>query len=406
MREFIFILFVFSGLFKSLFLFHGINVPVDFTLITSVLLLLDTVVLGIVNYKHIPAKIIYASFFLFVFFIWMIFTLLYSPSPSYKYEKTFRFILNVIAFLYPLWLGRRFNIKYFLQLFVFFSLGFSIWYLYVYAMSSTYERESVQFMIYASFYLASSFVSATSFLLLLTTSLPIINKHWLKIIVIILLLALMVMTRGRGPLLFALLLILLWWIKKKVKIPTISLVFSKEKLKQTILALSSVMIVGGIIVWRYASLITSLLLTTISRFFVLFTSSEDETIGIMGKSVATRIEQIYYVVDMFFKDILHALGGYGIGSFGFLFRNGIDGRYYPHNIFLEILFEMGLVGLLLFIIFIITIYWFGKAKYITNIVLLFLLLNVMKSSSIIDIRMSFSIFALFLLQGVDFKQEK
>ena len=37
------------------------------------------------------------------------------------------------------------------------------------------------------------------------------------------------------------------------------------------------------------------------------------------------------------------LFGHGIGSFGYLL-NGTDSRGYPHNIFLEILYEFGFIG--------------------------------------------------------------
>jgi oligosaccharide repeat unit polymerase len=51
------------------------------------------------------------------------------------------------------------------------------------------------------------------------------------------------------------------------------------------------------------------------------------------------------------SNFLNLLFGNGIGDFGYLL-SGIDERGYPHNIFLEILYELGLIPLILFAILI------------------------------------------------------
>jgi len=51
---------------------------------------------------------------------------------------------------------------------------------------------------------------------------------------------------------------------------------------------------------------------------------------------------------LFHADFIQLLLGHGLGDFGF-FSLGRDTRMYPHNIFIEILFETGMVGLILFL---------------------------------------------------------
>ena len=69
-----------------------------------------------------------------------------------------------------------------------------------------------------------------------------------------------------------------------------------------------------------------------------------------SNSVSARMDLIYFTFESISnKNILTMLFGGGIGDFGFASLNGIDDRYYPHNIFLEILYEIGLVGFCLFV---------------------------------------------------------
>lgn len=82
--------------------------------------------------------------------------------------------------------------------------------------------------------------------------------------------------------------------------------------------------------------------TVIRRIGILFT----ETSG--GTSAEGRIER-YQIAYEVWKN--NPILGTGIGSFPIHYK-GIDIVDYPHNIFLELLSEMGLVGLLLFTILI------------------------------------------------------
>lgn len=66
-------------------------------------------------------------------------------------------------------------------------------------------------------------------------------------------------------------------------------------------------------------------------------------------SYSTRENQFSFALDSFVNgNLFQQLFGYGIGNFGIAYF-GIDERYYPHNIFLEILYENGLISLFLFL---------------------------------------------------------
>jgi O-antigen ligase len=68
--------------------------------------------------------------------------------------------------------------------------------------------------------------------------------------------------------------------------------------------------------------------------------------------------------------------------------SGVDGRGYPHNIILEIWFELGLIGLFLFLLFAMSsfIYKISKESKTSWIIFLYIILNLLKSNSLVDIR--------------------
>ncbi len=84
--------------------------------------------------------------------------------------------------------------------------------------------------------------------------------------------------------------------------------------------------------------ISPLSTTTLQRFLVIY---EDPS---HGYSVAVRLE---YYKDAFHYWLASPIWGHGIGSWPIL-EGEEDTRKYPHNIFLEIAVELGLIGVCLF----------------------------------------------------------
>lgn len=123
----------------------------------------------------------------------------------------------------------------------------------------------------------------------------------------------------------------------------------------------------------------------------------------MGTSAGTRIE--YYMISEKLW-LSNPVFGYGIGSWPIL--NGLpDASYYPHNLVLEILVELGLIGLILFgLIVLLALKGFIKQNKKTNIflgsVVLMLFVNAftgaMLSGDINDNRILFVLFGLLALR--------
>src|SRR5690625_1221408 len=121
-----------------------------------------------------------------------------------------------------------------------------------------------------------------------------------------------------------------------------------------------------------------------------------------GASVSSRTNMYDIAIDMW-KDA--PFFGQGIGSYAINYL-GLDSRAYPHNIFLEFLSELGLVGLLLFVaLFLITLKPIisvlkrgaNNQQIIVIMSLVFVLLNVNSSGDINDNRWIFSFLALAYL---------
>ena len=115
----------------------------------------------------------------------------------------------------------------------------------------------------------------------------------------------------------------------------------------------------------------------------------------MGDSARLRLE--YYNIS-FRMWMEKPLLGHGIGSFP-LFQSGYDTRGYPHNILLEILAELGIIGLILFIgMFFYSLFIFMRrepirrnpVKLLLIMILIVISFNAMVSGDITDNRLLFS----------------
>lgn len=114
-----------------------------------------------------------------------------------------------------------------------------------------------------------------------------------------------------------------------------------------------------------------------------------------GKSAYSRVLYTKFSIE---KINQHPIFGYGIGSFG-LEYNGIDEKDYPHNFFLEVWFELGFIPLVIIILF-----FYGIYRHILVIrcywclaVYFYFFFNILKSDSLIDIRLLGAFLGIFLL---------
>lgn len=118
------------------------------------------------------------------------------------------------------------------------------------------------------------------------------------------------------------------------------------------------------------------------RLFSRFSGISDSN-SLAFTSIGSRIELVNSAVD-YFKD--SPFSGIGYGSFGIKFT-GHEDRIEPHNILFEIAAETGIIGILLFLSFILLVYYFSFRKKLKNdtfastLIILTLYLNVQSLST-------------------------
>lgn len=303
---------------------------------------------------------------LFILYGWLIFSMAYSPSLSYKYDKTFFFVANIVYFLYPFFI-KKINFELLIRLYCIIILPLSAYYDYMLSIVwKVKSNETALFMNIRDAYLIVGGHLGILFLLLL-----FYNKNiYLKIITLILLIA----TSARAPLLFVILIFLFYFISN-LKIQPVK--------PKTIIRTSVVAFSLFIVAIYKADAINNLFSNAYKRFGSLAGGADG--------SALERINRLKFAFYHPFEKVTTFFFGNGIGSFGLLYEK-VDKRSYPHNVLLESFFELGMIGLVLFLIIFINV--FRKISFKENafgLLFIFLFLNAMKSSNITDLWILFSI---------------
>lgn len=394
---FAYLIYIFSGLLKSFFLHFDITFPIDFTAASAILLILaiiyDVFINGIEKNRPLRYWITFGG--LCVFYFWLMFSLTYSPSPEYSKTKTFLFSTNIIAFAYPITI-KRFNNVLFIKYFTIFLILFDLFFIYNYQaikLKGVIDQTGT-----GGLYLFLSALTGISIIILLTSKQTIFKSKLIDNIILILLFSFILMLGARGPVIFVFFVYLLFLFSKLLK--NTGGFIKKNHL--TIFLFTTILSVslgtGGYL--KFKDKIDPMIERTYKRFEILI-KNEDNNIN---KSVNVRIDQLDFSFNEIFTDFESFIIGKGIGSFQLLYT-GKDGRGYPHNVFIEIWFELGMVGLILFALFITTLMYRKQPnKIINQFTILYLLLNMAKSNSMVDIRVFFAFFALFLL--ADYKEHQ
>jgi len=259
-------------------------------------------------------------------------SLLWSPSQSYGFQK--------LAFLstLSLWSMAASSLiissnlirveKLFKVIFI-----FSLWFSLETTIYLIHAKSSSGFVeILGGNYLGVGRVVGIGSLISLfgmTFSKKIVLKIFLFLVSIFTLFLLLAIG-GRGPLIAVLLSsqVLVWVNVKMLKIRILHI--SKK-----IIPMLSLTILGMVgIAFMFSQ---GYLTTTLNRILVLFEPG-------MGRSASTRLQYYSAAIEQW---IHQPLWGNGLGSWPVLYGSG-DIRGYPHNIFLEFLSEMGLLGTAIF----------------------------------------------------------
>jgi O-antigen ligase len=276
---------------------------------------------------------------LLFFFLWAFVSSIWGTSQIYFIEKIQKSIVILSCFFSPFFILRtRERIIEFIKLFHFFTflVATTIFITYIFL-------GDIFTVLYGNYldgesplpdYLALGILLSSGFIL----SIEKTGKVWLiyKSIVLIAI----VLLAPRGPLLSLILVSVIYYLfNRKLKFKWNAIIY---------------LFLISIFILYFGNGISSRLF---SRFFEISDSSSSAF-----SSVGSRLELFLSAIDSFFNSPIF---GIGYGSFGIKFY-GFEDRIEPHNIFLEILAETGIIGLALFLVFIIVIFYYISRNKVKN----------------------------------------
>lgn len=391
-KEAILAFYLVSGEIKIIYPLLYISSLPDITLISAMFLALIMMYDMPYTLKQIPIKHLELIVILMLFYLFIIFSLGYSSSDGYSLTKSVNFGTVVLAFLFPL-LTKNFNKDFFIHSLTLFTFIISIIFLNFYIsyinrdnllLLSMSSEEAVKLTVG---YLSIAILNG---ILILYYFFKKNQIFWIQWSIVITAFIFLVASGGRGPLLIVLFILGVYLFYQLI----LSFVFFKiKKLILPIVVVST--LVGG-----FFMLVSTNSIESNSRVFKLFESSMERFATLKdtqggGKSAYSRILYTKFSID---KINQQPILGYGIGSFGVEYNN-IDEKDYPHNIFLEVWFELGIVPLILILLFFYAVYQHISSVrcYWCMVIYFYFFLNILKSDSLIDIRMLGSFFGVFLL---------
>jgi len=369
--------------------YFNIALDTDLTLFAAILVLFGTLINFFIkdNNYRIDAKSFLSIYLLALFYLWINVTIIYSLSSEYCYDKSFLFLTNILAFITPI-LYKGFDIIKFLRFLTICSIALSILFMVFYSAiiySSVYSD-----VVFGGLYLSLGELLGLS--LLISVIFKGIFSPFVSWLLLILSAMLLIFTGSRGPILFTGVVLILYFMVGYIsmyKIKNDGWPFKRI----SAVRLLSLGFVVGIILFLLSNIfeaVGGLVNRSIARLTILFHAIYHGNIG----DPSGRIDHFVFAIDNILDSTRSLFLGYGLGSYNLLL-NGTEGRAYPHNIILEIWLETGLIGLFLFSVFLISLFrkrissnpfiWFG----------IYLFLNAMKSSSLVDLRLFFAVLALF-----------
>lgn len=360
MQNTLIIMIILSGVLKMFFYSSGLFINIS--LITSILVFCD-ITYTLFNKKiraNLNQRII--LFIISIFYGWLLISSFYSPSQSYKFIKSINFSLCMLFFCYPL-VVKKINAPKIMSLLKFCLISLSLFYIYKRAVFWAIESTELRALGLESFGHSSVYLPL-GILLGLVAVYESYKKKWKWVWIN---LALILAIGSRGAFIFSIITIFGFMPFFK----------STKDIEQTKKPGLVYLLIVAIICYMCVSN-----LSVILDFSEMGLSRFESLISGADRSSLSRFDQYDFAINMITKSGLTILFGYGIGSFGLLYE-GIDERSYPHNVLLEVWFELGLIGLILFCLIVFLGYHSTK-KSLIKFILFYLVLNLMKSNSLVD----------------------
>ena len=341
------LLFVLAGIVKEFF----INVipffqVIDYSLLFTILIWIGLMRIYLIGEWKIPnwSKSILITYLLFCTFL--LFTGFYTPSPNYGWLKIFRFIVfNSTMFITPFIIIRSINDSKRLlillrNVLIIIALLMILYILYYLSITS-----GISFLLRVSI-LGANPITVGSFIAIAVGMIAVLMvknsyKKWvLYLPLLILLLIGLLSTGSRGPIISLLLGIGIYFI------------FFEQKSWGKIFWLSGILIFTII-------LLLFILPDNLTTRYLNYTTGDlvIQREGVKRVStIAMRLQYWELSISEWlrnFKTFLLGVGSGGFSSF-YIMR---DYRFYPHNMFIEVIIELGLIGLSLFLVF-----WYKISK--------------------------------------------
>jgi O-antigen ligase len=366
-----YILLVYSGLIKWI-----PGLPVDLTLLFSAILLVIFPFLfrpnffSSSNFEKFSISSVLGISLLFLF------SNTYSISTDYAASKSVATLLNIFCFLYPLFIFKATDFSYVKKVMMVFNviiLGI-LSFLYftdqlIYFQMSEKTIESVIGYAIPNYLSIGTFISVSILL-------QIDNKNLLSRFVMIYSLFILFVLGGRGPLIFLLFIFILYYF--------LTLKVRKFSIKNVI-----ILLLGIVLFMQYFDSSG----IDFTRYNVFENFNEDKS----------ATERIYYLENGYRSVTNNMWTGLGIGSSGLILSDQ-DYMLYPHNLFLESLMEIGILGGLLYLFLYLFLFFKtfagvqDRALFILGLISLYLFFQDMKSGSFDSWRISLMWIALFIIQ--------
>ena len=324
---------------------------VDYTLLFTILIWIGLFRLYVINKWIVPnwSKSLFGIYALFC--IALLFSGFYTPSPNYGWQKIMRFIVfNTTMFITPFVIIKNIGdsqkillwFRNLLIIIVITMIGYILYFLAISSGLSLLIRVSI---------LGANPIEVGTFLAIGAGMIVILinrsaYKYWLFYVPILgILIIAIIATGSRGPLLSFLFGVLLFGIFFEKTNQKKMLIFFSISIVLIVLAL---LVLPENLTGRYLNYTTGDLV--IQREGVKRLST-----------IAMRLQYWELSVTEWLRNIKTVLVGVGSGGFSsfYILR---DYKFYPHNMFFEVLLELGIIGLFLLVLF-----WYKITKILLYI---------------------------------------
>lgn len=364
-----FILFINSGMIKWL------PWPIDPTILFALCLSVSSLFYLRVMLRQ-ESQVIRVLLISIGFFSWMLIGVSYSSSQIFVWEKVQGFVLAMLAFVIPIFtMTKEKSLISFRQAF---NL---LWFIALLILVSSYLQNGLAYVTrdiivkdskYPDYLVVGEFLASGIILNFNNSDKRIMLMKIMSIVI-------MIAIGGRGPILFLFIVYLIY--------AYFTYDFAKLKLSRLF---TTLVFTAGIV---YVTFFTSIGSVTTMRF-VKSVESHEEDISLVNRFLAWS-----HAIDMIQSN---PVAGVGFGAFG-VEAYGKDENEYPHNIFLEVAAEAGLVGLTLITWLLLAIFrprwkWIkeGHLGAMFLLVGFFFLTQYLKANGLIDSRRIFCVFGVII----------